>query len=634
MWATQIPNITTRDDNFVFQHISDDNGLYFEKISPIRLYNSEWHIVYHMNLSSIHNEFIHLVEAIDELERLCVRLKNDFNYDGNGYEDMMSLKFTRECGVAFEQIQLMMRNIEEFNAEWFYDRENVRDRRAPLSIVGSVMKAVFGTLSQEDAEDYLQRFQHMELLNAQRQVETETQTTMLRSTAQILSEMHDQNMEWRNDTIHQFTMMNKTLEMLQKHFDDIWINMELQFQLDNLLLTISLAITTFFHNQRRLLEAMSVGNKQSTTTPIILPPATLMDELEYIKTHLSGQGLELPLPIDKPSMVNFYNIATTRSRIIKDQLVVAMSIPLVGPESFDLIKLTSLPSRLTNGLFSFIVPAHEYVALNSYRDAYISLSETELEKCHDLRDVVTNDELICMQSSPLFSISTIRDDCGMTLLTNQEQGDICDIRISNITSEIFLRLRQPNTWLAVFPHKQIVYIRCNNAPTTEVTIEGTGIVYLKQECQLKIDGLIIQAHSVYESHVFTQIIPSTTMSWDVNKTLNLINYVKNTFVKEINSPQVISYGEIDKLKSISTNIKEIERQAEIFTRIKPERIHYTPQDNNYMTIILISLLILLLNIIILICYDYVRTNNHYTYSPREAEQNIIEVAPVAINTLV
>lgn len=51
-----------------------------------------------------------------------------------------------------------------------------------------------------------------------------------------------------------------------------------------------------------------------------------------------------------------------------------MSIPLVEIDKFELIKVTSFPHRLPNGIYSFILPEYEYIAIDKFREKFVALT--------------------------------------------------------------------------------------------------------------------------------------------------------------------------------------------------------------------------------------------------------------------
>lgn len=151
-----------RDNIFSFQPLEVPIGLFFEKIAPIRVFNDDWHIIYHMNLTTLRAEFTNLEDTVINLRTICSTLDNNYNVKNLPIaKNLSSRHLSRECGSTFEQIELMMGNLKNFNAEWFVKPENSRHKRAPLNVVGTALRSVFGTLAQEDAEDYLHRFEVM-----------------------------------------------------------------------------------------------------------------------------------------------------------------------------------------------------------------------------------------------------------------------------------------------------------------------------------------------------------------------------------------------------------------------------------------------------------------------------------------
>lgn len=447
------------NEKFSFEVLNNPLGVYFESISPIRLFNNEWNIVFHMNLTTIQEEFKTIQQTVQQLDDICNVLETKYNREDTEHN---SHHFSRECGSTLSQIKLMMSTIEDFNVDWFFGNEKPRFKRGAFNVVGSILNALFGTLSQEDAEQYLGRFKDMERDNEDTKIIIAQQMTLIKSTAQILNKMDEENSALHRQTQEQFDTVNQTLNKLRYDYENLWINMEAQFQMDNLLMFISLKLTSFHHKQQEFLKALSLGSKQDSQTPILLPPAMLIRELNNIKYHVAERELLLPLPVNKETIPIYYKIASTRSRILDNQFLISMSIPLVGLLDYELIKLTSFPQKTPNGLYQFILPEHEYVAIDTFRENYISFSNQELENCHDLREYSSQPEIICIQSSPTIRITSNRDDCGITLLTQNQQTANCNIRVSNISSEVFLKLRQPNSWLYVFPQQRIIFIRCDN----------------------------------------------------------------------------------------------------------------------------------------------------------------------------
>lgn len=55
------------------------------------------------------------------------------------------------------EIDVIMSDVEENQVRWFNQPKRVK--RGVLNIMGSISKALFGTLDDEDAKEYLARFE-------------------------------------------------------------------------------------------------------------------------------------------------------------------------------------------------------------------------------------------------------------------------------------------------------------------------------------------------------------------------------------------------------------------------------------------------------------------------------------------
>lgn len=146
-----------------------------------------------------------------------------------------------------------------------------------------------------------------------------------------------------------------------------------------------------------------------------------------------------------------------------------------------------------------MVPDPEYIAIDNSREKFIPLSQSELINCHNLENVNNKTELICLQVSPL--MTTTSEDCSGHLLMLQVIPEKCEIRVSNISSQMWIRLQRPNTWIGIFPMKSILYIKCTDFPTFEEHLERTGIIQIHEDYPIKTSHILIRAQKNYTSNV-------------------------------------------------------------------------------------------------------------------------------------
>ncbi|KAG4077988.1 hypothetical protein HA402_008466 [Bradysia odoriphaga] len=272
--------------------------------------------------------------TVDTLKTLCDEIHTQFNVSKDSSQHVRSYYFSRQFTATMTQIKTTMSQVQDFNSQWFFKSD--RSKRAPFNIVGSLLRSFFGTLAQEDAEDYLQQFNHMKTQLMDRQVILNEHTTLLQSTTDILKSINDENIAIHTKTEQQFSELRTTMGELVNDFDNFWMNMELKSQIDDLMTFISLSLELYHTKQKQFLEAITFGSSIVAATPIILPPSSFLDELTFIQHQISGNDLALPLPVSKENIATYYQIAYTRSRFINDQLLVAMSIPLLDLKEYQL----------------------------------------------------------------------------------------------------------------------------------------------------------------------------------------------------------------------------------------------------------------------------------------------------------
>lgn len=95
-----------------------------------------------------------------------------------------------------------------------------------------------------------------------------------------------------------------------------------------------------------------------------------------------------------------------------------------------------------------------------------------------------------MQLTPVIDIAIDRDDCEITLLTKDVVSKNCNIRVANISSETWIKLRQPNSWIYTLPTQQMIDIGCGSAVYNNL-MKGTGILTIHQDCHIKTEKILI-----------------------------------------------------------------------------------------------------------------------------------------------
>lgn len=114
-----------------------------------------------------------------------------------------------------------------------------------------------------------------------------------------------------------------------------------------------------------------------------------------------------------------------------------------------------MPFRINKNLFSYIVPHHEYIALDTFFEKYVAITNDEISNCFH----VNSSNIICKQTFPILSAYHTQT-CEINLLRSLNISSECDIRVANLTAELWIKLRKPNTYIYSFPSSQMLQVDC------------------------------------------------------------------------------------------------------------------------------------------------------------------------------
>jgi len=97
---------------------------------------------------------------------------------------------------------------------------------------------------------------------------------------------------------------------------------------------------------------LSINDKSNILS--IITPQLLTKELESIGNTVELAKLALPFVVSAENLPLYYEIAEIESTLVKNQIIICFSIPIIKPIIFNLYKINSVPIRQNNGsMFTF-----------------------------------------------------------------------------------------------------------------------------------------------------------------------------------------------------------------------------------------------------------------------------------------
>lgn len=297
-------------------------GIYIEELANLRIYNTEWILVTKIDLNFYRDEFFKIVELYENLERRCDLILIKYYSILNGYS-------APYCKAPLQQIKNMIDDSKHMSADWFVKR----GKRSILSVLGGVLLGGFGTslLFSFQSDEYLSEFEVMRAQNKHRDMIISKQTSLLEYAFDEIEQMNE-TFSFQISTIEsKLQNVDISLKNINKHLEhQVVLNNLFSNRIDfsMILEHFSLILTQYFDRQKQFLDIVSLTHK-NPSNPNIIPPKVLFEELIKIKGAISSLELDLPFSISRETLSLFYQIATPRTHIEKDILLVEFSIPLV-----------------------------------------------------------------------------------------------------------------------------------------------------------------------------------------------------------------------------------------------------------------------------------------------------------------
>lgn len=595
------------------------SGLYFEEMGNVQVYYSDWTFVTYVNLTYFVAETEHMQQTIDTMQTLCDGIKADFNLDiPNSY-----------CDNTIPQLYVLLDEVKEYSIKWFLNhesgamqhenllsslepeimqlpqpqpqpqqqqqqqrRQRRRSRRRRRGFFGSLSKRLFFSMSEEEAEFYKSQIGMLKKENVDHFLLMENQTTLFSESLKVL-----------NSTVHSQHVQRAALQRQLIEIQNLMNNASASAALSNKLVELmqhaSLAMATFWQRQQYFYNAIT--SKSSNFQ--LIPPQAFLNELERVQALIKRQDLSFPLPLSGGNLAQFYQMATTEGRIVDNNLVIRISIPLVDAKKYMLYHTISVPYRNdTNDTYNLIKPRHEFIAIDHRHGKFLTLTNDELNACHRL----DSKNLICKQTFPIVSVNANYNncDCEISMIRTGEPSMSCEAESVDFSEEIWVKMLQhPNTYLYTLPQPQHVAVVCPNT-RTKIQLDGTGIISLAQRCRIKTERLEIVGYQSMESKImrsFAQLpTPHIIASMEIERAKN---------VKSLSDPNLpaLNPDGTKNVTKIHTDLNSLNIGDRILKATVLDAIGATDGDHTINPVWLIIICVVVIVVIVLIaavCFKY------------------------------
>lgn len=290
-------------------------GIYFENQGIVRLFNNKWKIIIYYDLLPYKFELKHIQAYITEMGRLCTELTKIPNQGPNN------------CASLISELQVNWGEIAQRDAVIF-NNNKIRTSRSVADGLGSIAKMLIGTLDEDDVVYYNNEIAKLKKDEDHLLTLIKNQTSIIESTSNIFRKTN-------TDISNQFATIDEKLKLignLQNSVDDGKQLGKIERLLSDILIHTTLLMTRYQNIQNSLIETprdMNHGNPQPTK----VTTTELRRQLQIIRYNIPD-GLALPITNLDEELLQIYQIATTKARLLPDKIIIELSFPLLNKESY------------------------------------------------------------------------------------------------------------------------------------------------------------------------------------------------------------------------------------------------------------------------------------------------------------
>lgn len=463
------------NSTFTINEFENNPIAYVEKIGETQIVNGDWNLLVYYDLKNYFDEFNAIRDGVKGIEEKCINASID-------------------CATLATQFENRLCGIQERNEILLNDPGEVRTKRQLLAALGFGGLAFGGGafynwLTKPEASDYAKAIEDLE-------GNQDCMMKMLKKQMSVMAMTYQSNKENTTKLEKEQQTLRGIINALARTENDGW-------QLHNVALQYSVMLENYADTQNHIIDATTNAHN-GNLHPALISPSNMREQIALIRDHL-GPEFELP-----KSITHIYQMATVKSRLIKDKLIFRVSIPVLRTSPFQMWRIIPIPQTI-NRTYVEILPTTEYLLVNDQDETFYDLSEIEFKACVDI-----DDRLVCRIRHPSYKFGDTTGRCEMDLIRNATMNYTnCQTRPVPLT-ERWTQLNDIHSWIFVLDKDRSYNVSCAEFTKT-ITLTGNGLLYLNGNCSFEGETMQIFTNQL-ETKMMTGYIVSGNVSIHFNHT--------------------------------------------------------------------------------------------------------------------
>lgn len=440
------------------------------------------------------------------------------------------------CAITLKMISSTLLEIKETNTYFSnLTKSNPnRSKRGLMNIIGRAQKFLFGVMDDEDSDHFQKTVQNLETNQMKMHHSLEKKVSVIVDTLNT-------TFTYLNDT---FTKVESALNTIEKEFHEERETQRRLHLFDEAANILTLATNHLIASQAEFWDIVQEA-RLGRLDKHLAKSEPFLQALREIQLE-GTDHLKLPF---KPTVANAQLIAQVSSispLLTSAKFILEVKVPLIK-DTFSLYKLASVPAKLTNETYFYIQTDSPYALIDETHERYAFFKQSDIHKCREFR----TEQYICDFNFVSYNFN--KKNCIIGLQQGEITPSDCEIRLFNLTHEIWNALSATNNWIYMAPNPTTLRINCENSKYS-IPLNGSGLLGLSPGCKARTKEVTLESHSTISNTkvVFYQL--DNTQLGDLNLNLSAIP-TKDRVPRIILDNQDLAELSV-KLKSIVANQPE------------------------------------------------------------------------------
>ena len=516
-------------EKYSITQLDNDEVIYLETLSKIKLYHEQWKIVVGYNLNDLEDNYHILKNTYKELLKTCFRKLDNQNWICS------SRKRIIKRINQFEEIANDLENVLYLAGL----RTKTRTKRGLFDFIGEVSKTLFGTLSDSDANYYNSELD--KLYTDQKNViqYVKNQTSIILKTLHTNEKIVDVTSNAISRINDQFNRLRNLSQIIEAN---IWIDESL-LDLDDELRKLI--------DEIREAEELITNGRHGTIKPYVLSPRDLFNALRQHK-HVDN----FPVPLEETQYITLIDISEISIALTEKRLLIQLIIPLIEDKFLELTKVISLPRH---GWLkqSIVDTTQKLILLDPFRTTFMPISELELSSAKKLGKYQ-----LLKRTYPDYKMG-IKDNCLTEIITKRDT-EKCTTKYMQIQNTLWIQLHTNQDWIGIAPREEALHILCSDKTPRNVRVYQNFILHLEPDCTAISETATLKPENLFKDEIEIHNTIHLIDKISINKTLekHQLTDIPMDLIREthINPEHLQTLGKtIDELDNLADRISQHKR---------------------------------------------------------------------------